>query len=211
MARCACGPPNAVRASPATSFRKMMPRTRRVRLPERRGGGVSETGAGEEVDTGTKISRGKPRPYRTRPFSSAVGCILLSCHPTHRHRFRATQPYSAPGPGQRLPGRTLQGGEAKRPPPTVPGDEPHEAIATAANSVVKNSRRNCISHKIPPNTGQERGGSPAPTSRLCHRKKGRFPLQSQFSPRQLAVQPWNAGPYSLAQPPTRGLTLTSYF
>ena len=60
--------------SPATSFKKIMPRTRRVRLPERRGGGVSETGvvAGSGADTDGGNS-GLPLGYAAALGPTATG------------------------------------------------------------------------------------------------------------------------------------------
>lgn len=58
---CACGPPKAVQAKAATSFRNMIPRTRRVRRPRPRGGlSLTSVGGGAdgEGNTGRMVGSG---------------------------------------------------------------------------------------------------------------------------------------------------------
>ena len=70
-----------MKASPATSFKKIIPRTRRVRLPERRGGGVSETGvvAGGGTDT-DEGNNGWPLGYAAAGGPIATGKLKNISH-----------------------------------------------------------------------------------------------------------------------------------
>ena len=217
MAKCACGPPKAVRASPATSFKKMMPRTRRVRLPERRRGGESEIGTGGEVDTVTKISKGKPRPYTNRPCNSAVGSIPLSCRPTRRYRFRAIQPSSASRQGRGSDCSAALCKAAKRNHPhrqcrMMNRTQPLQRLRTRSRKAPALAASAIKRHQMP--SKNTAACLPRLAASATAKKAGFFFKTSSVRSSWrswLAAQPRNAGPYSLAQPPAKKLTLTSYF
>ena len=194
-----------------------MPRTRRVRLPERRGGGESEIGTGGKVDTNTKISKGKPHPYTNRPCNSAVSSTPLPSRPTHRYRFRATQPSSASrqGRGSDCPAALCKAAKRNHPHRQcrmMNRTKPLQRLRTWSRKTPAEAASAIKHHQIP---GKNKAAClPRLTASATVKEADFFfKISSVRSSWRswLAAQPRNAGPYSLAQPPAKKLTLTSYF